>query len=187
MKQATKKEGKQRKIDTVKSLSEKLAKTKALFIADYRGLTHQQLETLRKALKKVEAEYVVVKNSLLHIASNSLEPRTLVPKGASSAYNLEPGDLVGPSAVLLSYADEITPLKELFKTIKALSLPKVKFGFISGKKYSPEEVTIIAKLPAQEVLRGQLVSQLSSPLYGLAHSLNYNLQKLVQVLGVIRK
>lgn len=46
----------QKKVDAVAMLKQKLEKAKALFITEYRGLTHQQLESLRKTLKKVEAE-----------------------------------------------------------------------------------------------------------------------------------
>lgn len=166
---------KAKNIAVVAGLSKKLGRAKSLVLTDYRGLTHKQLEELHKALKKVEAEYVVVKNSLLRIAS------------ASTAYSLLPTDLIGPSAILLAYADEIAPLKELYKTIKTLSLPKIKFGFIDGIVYNEFEIERIAKLPAKEVLQSQVVSQLNSPIYSLVYSLNYNLQKLVYVLSQIKK
>jgi len=165
---------KQKNIDTVATLSEKLARAKSLILTDYRGLTHKQAEELHKALKKVEAEYVVAKNSLLSIASNA------------GSHKVTPEDLIGPTGALLSYGDEIAPLKELYKTIKALTLPKVKFGFISGKRYDATEVETIAKLPTKEVLQAQVVGRLNGPIYGLVYDLNYNLQKLVYVLGQIR-
>lgn len=166
---------KQSNIDTVDSIKTKLAKAKAMIVADYRGLTHKQAEDFHKALKKVGGEFLVAKNSLLRIASEDTE------------FKLQKTDLVGPSGALLSYEDEITPLKELSKLVKTLNLPVVKFGFIGGNRYDANEIDKIAKLPAKSVLQGQLVSQLNSPLYGLAYSLNYNLQKLVYTLGQIKK
>lgn len=166
---------KAKNIAVVAGLSKKLGRAKSLVLTDYRSLTHKQLEDLHKALKKVEAEYVVVKNSLLRIAS------------ASTAYSLLPTNLIGPSAILLSYADEIAPLKELYKTIKTLSLPKIKLGFINGIVYNELEIDRIAKLPTKEVLRTQLVSQLNGPIYGFVFCLNYNLQKLVYILGQIKR
>lgn len=162
-------------ITTVESLKDKFSRAKSVVIADYRGLTHKQAEQLHKDVKKAGGEFLVAKNSLLRIASSS------------SPYNLEPGTLLGPTAALLAFEDELAPLKELYRTIKTLSLPKVKFGFIAGKKYSDLEVESIAKLPSKEVLQGQVVSRLNGPIYGLVYSLNYNLQKLVYVLGQIRK
>lgn len=152
-------------IAIVTSLKEKLSKAKSVVLADYRGLTHKQAEELHKAVKKAGGEFLVAKNSLLKIAGG--------------------WQLKDPTAVLLAYEDELAPLKELAKTIKFLGLPKIKFGFIGQKQYSDTEIDAISKLPAKEVLQAQLVSRFSSPLYGLAYSLNYNLQKLVFVLKAV--
>ncbi len=155
-------------------LKDKLAKAKSIVLTDYRGLTHKQAEELHRSVKKAGGEFIITKNSLLEIASQA------------SNYNLEPRTLSGPTGAILAYDDELAPLKELFKTIKTLSLPKIKFGFISGKRYSDTEVETIAKLPSQDILRGQLVSRLSGPVYGLVYSLNYNIQKLVYVLEGVK-
>lgn len=166
----------QRNIAIAASLKEKLSRAKSVVLADYHGLTHKQAEDLHKAVKKVGGEFVVVKNSLFSIASSS------------SHYPLaSPADLVGPTAALLAYEDELAPLKELFRVIKSLTLPKIKFGFIFGERYSGSEVETIAGLPSKEVLLGQSVSRLNSPLFGLSYSLNYNLQKLAYILGQMRK
>lgn len=156
---------KPKNIAVVQSLKEKLPRARSVILTDYRGLTHKQLEELHKALKKVEAEYIVVKNSLLKIAGGP--------------------ESTGPTAVLVSYADEIAPLKELYKTIKNLTLPKVKFGFINGIVYDEADISRIARLPAKEVLQAQVVGRLNGPIYGLVYCLNYNLQKLVYVLKAV--
>lgn len=157
----------QKNIDIVEALKEKFSRAKSVVLADYRGLTHKQAEELHRNVKKAGGEFVVAKNSLLRIA------------GGYQA--------TGPTGALVAYEDELAPLKELFKTIKALGLPKVKSGTIGGVVYDEAEIGRIAKLPGQDVLRGQLVGQLNSPIYGFVYSLNYNLQKLVYVLGQIKK
>lgn len=166
---------KQKNIDTVATLSEKLGRAKSVVLTDYRGLTHKQSEELHKNVKKAGGEFLVAKNSLLRITSSTTN------------YELQTPDLVGPSAALLAYEDELAPLKELYKTIKNLSLPKIKFGFIGNKKYSDTEIDQIAKLPGKETLQSQLVSRLNSPIYSLVYSLSYNLQKLTYVLSQINK
>lgn len=160
---------KAKNIDTVAKLKEKLERAKGLVLTDYTGLTHKQLEDLHKTLNKVGAEYLVVKNSLLSIASEKKETS------------------VGPTAVMFAYGDELAPVKELYKFIKANTLPKVKGGTINNNSYEAGQIAQLATIPSQEVLYGQVVSGLSSPLYGLAYTLNANLQKLVYVLGQIKK
>ena len=165
---------KQKNIDSVSELKTKVDKSKAIFLADYRGLTHKQLEELHKAVKKVEGEFVVIKNSLLRRSLNT-------------EYRIPDTSLTGPTAALFAYSDELSPLKELFKFIKAHSLPKMKLGLMGAVVYDESQVATLAKLPSQEILRGQLVSGLSGPVYGLVYALNGNLQKLVTVLGQIKR
>ncbi len=160
---------KAKNIESVVKLKEKLERAKGLVLTDYTGLTHKQLEDLHKTVKKVGAEYLVVKNSLLSIASDKKETS------------------VGPTAVLFAYEDELAPIKELFRFIKTNQLPKVKAGTISGQTYDGQQVATLATIPSKEALYGIVVSRLNSPLYGLAYSLNSNLQKLVYTLGQIKK
>ena len=165
----------QKKIATVESLKEKVARAKAIYLTDYRGLTHKQLEELHKLVKKAEGEYLIVKNSLLRLASQS------------SSFHIPASSLTGPTAVLFSFTDELVSLKELYKFIKTLALPKIKFGFIGKTVFDEAELTTLARLPSREVLRGQVVSRLSGPMYGLVYTLNGNLQKLAYVLSQIKR
>lgn len=164
----------QRNIDSVGNLKDKAAKAKAVYLTDYRGLTHKQLEQLHTAVRANDGEYVVVKNSLLRLALGKSKEEM------GTSYH-------GPMAALFAYNDEITPLKEMFKFIKTNALPKIKMGFFGDLAYNEAEVTRLAKLPSKQELYGQVVSRVSGPMYGLVYTLNGNLQKLVTVLGRIQK
>lgn len=169
----------QRKIDAVTMLSDKLTRAKAFFLADYRGLTHQQLEQLKKALKKVEGEFVVAKNTLLKVALEKSQN----PKPNTEELTKE---LKNPTAAFFAYADEISAIKELANFIKGTQLPKIKLGFFNGKIASEDDFKKLASLPTREVLLATLVGRLKSPIYGLHYALNWNLQRLVTVLGNIK-
>jgi large subunit ribosomal protein L10 len=166
-----------KKVDEVTLLKGKLGKTKALFLTEYRGLTHQQLEQLRRALKKVQAEYIVAKNSLMHIAMKEWN--------SAAAEKLKDG-LKNPTATLLAMGDEVAAIKALSEFIKTAQLPKVKIGFFSGEVTKEEDFKKLATLPVRSQLLGMLVGQLNSPIQGLHYALNWNLQKLVTVLGNIK-
>lgn len=159
---------KDKKIQVVGELKDKLAKAKSLVLTDYRGLTHHQLEELKRALKEAGAEFLVTKNTLLRLAGNKKE-------------EVE-AHLNGPTAALFAYEDEIAPLSVLARFIKNFGLPQIKIGLMGEKILSSEEVLRLALLPSREVLLATLVARLKSPLYGLHYSLNYNLQKLALVL-----
>ncbi len=161
---------KQQKAILVTALKEKVSKAKSLVLTDYRGLTHQQLEEIKKAVKKVDGEFVIAKNTLL---SRSL---------LTTNYQLPNTELKGPIATLLSYGDALAPISALAKLIKALGLPKIKLGWLENKVYNEAEVLSIANLPSKEILAGTVVARLKSPIYGLHNALNYNLMKLAMVL-----
>lgn len=159
---------KQKNISVVTELTDKLAKAKSVVVTDYQGLTHKQAEELHKNVKKVGGEYLVVKNSLLKIASGKIVT-------------------TGPTAVLLSYDDEIAPLKEMAKFMKATTLPKIKASVFGDTHYDGAQTEVLSKLPGKQELQGMVVARLYGPMYGLLYTLNGNLNNLVYVLSQIKK
>lgn len=160
-----------RKVAIVNKLTEKAQKAKALVFTNYQGLTHKQIEALKKALRGLDSEFVVTKNTLLKLALG-------MNKIPDSNFD-------GPTATLFAYGDFINPLKELAKSIKLFKLPNIKFAVVEGKLLEAEDVLKLAMLPTREVLIGQVIGSLKGPLYGLHRSLNWNLQKLVVTLKAI--
>lgn len=144
-------------IESVAKIKEKLDRASGVVVTDYQGLTHKQLEEIHKGLKKVNAEYLVVKNSLLKIAGFK-ETAT------------------GPTGVFLSYTEDFAPLKELFKFVKTFSLPKIKMGIINGTTYDDKQIAELAAIPSREILLSKL-----------AYVLNANTQKLAYILSQIKK
>jgi large subunit ribosomal protein L10 len=152
-------------------------------LTDYRGLTHQQLEQLKRALKKVEAEFLVVKNTLLGIALEVKDPKVQSFKDAKDKLKEE---LKNPTAVLFAFGDELAAVKELAKSIKNIQLPKIKIGLFSGKLTTASDFTRLASLPDRQVLLAILAMRLKSPLYGLHYALSWNLQRLVIALNSVK-
>jgi large subunit ribosomal protein L10 len=166
----------QKKIDIVADLNQKLAKAKAVIFTNYQGITHKQLEALKKAIKPLDAEYVVAKNSLV---LRALDENKIKLEGENP--------LEGPTGTMLIYADVIGPLKQLAKTIKELGMPSVKLGIMENKFLTGEQILKISTLPSRETLLAQIAAGLKSPISGLHRALNWNLQKLVMTLGAVAK
>lgn len=55
----------EKKEKIVAEISEKVNRAKAMIFTNYEGLTHKQLEGLKKAIKTLDAELMVTKNTLL--------------------------------------------------------------------------------------------------------------------------
>lgn len=164
----------QKKKDIVNNLTNDLKDAKSVILADYRGLTMKQLEDLRKSLRAVNAQFTIAKNTLLKISlgetGNKLEEF-----------------FKEPTAVLIAKGDEVAPLKELAKFFKNFQKPVVKAGFLGKDILTAQDVDRLSKLPTREVLIGQLLGGLNSPISGLVYTLNGNIQKLAIVLSRINK
>ena len=163
----------QKKKDTVNELTDKIAKSRSIIFADYTGIKHKQLETLRKNLKKTGAEFAVTKNKLLE--------RALGDTAASVKSYLKEN-----TGALFNYEDEVAGLKEMLKFFKAQTLGKTKGGLLGTQVLTDAEVTRLSKLPAKQELLGMLVGQMKSPLYGLHRALSWNMNKLVWALQAVK-
>jgi len=167
-------ENRQKKEAILAELTEKVQKSNAFVFVNYQGLTHIQLEGLKRAAKKLDAEFVAVKNSLM--------------LRALSEYNLSDEDknnFEQPTATLFIYGDVVEPLKHLAKTAKELSLPKIKFGILDKNLITSAQVLHLATLPALPVMRAQLLGMMMSPIQSLHRALNWPMQSLVMTLNAI--
>ena len=164
----------EKKKNIVNDLTEDLKGAKSIVLTDYRGMTMKQLEDLRKALRAVNAQFTIAKNTLLRISLGD----TGKDEKLQSSFK-------EPTAVLISKDDEVAPLKELAKFIKLIQKPIIKAGILGNSILTSSEVERLSKLPTREVLIAQLLGGLNSPISGLVYALNGNIQKLVFVLSKI--
>lgn len=169
-------QNRQKKEVLVSELSERVERAKAFVFTNYQGLTHQQIEGLKRASKKLNAEYVVVKNTLML--------RSLEKFGLSDE---DKKHFEQPTATLFIYDDVIEPLKELQKVVKQFQLPSVKMGIFENSPISAEQVVKLSNLPTLPILRGQLLGMMMSPVQGLHRALSWNMQSLVMTLNAIAK
>jgi large subunit ribosomal protein L10 len=167
-------QNRQKKEQLVAELVEKVGKSQGMVFANYQGLTHQQLENMKRKLKKSNAEFIAVKNTLLLRALGDK-----LDEASKAHFNQ-------PTGAMFIYDDIVDPLKELTQTIKEFKMPVIKFGILDGKIVTNQEVTKIALLPPLPVLRAQLLGQMQAPISGLHRALNWNLQKLVLTLNAIK-
>lgn len=165
---------KQKKIDAVKTLGDKVQKAKVIILADYQGLKHKQLETLRKLLKKSDGEFIVAKNRLIK--------RSLGDYAASMQDNLKE-----ETAVLFAYSDEVAPIKELLKFFKTAGIGKPKAGLLGATILTENEIQKLAALPTREILLSMLLRQLNAPIQGLHSALKWNINTLVWAIKGIQE
>ncbi len=162
----------QKNITSLTHLEEKISSSKTVILANYMGLKVAQIQELKRAVKQENGEFTVVKNTLLNLALRNLKFN--IPESVKFEF---------PTAILLSFKDEVAPLKKLVEFSKTSELPKLRFGFL-GKDYLAEDrVMALSRVPTREVLLEKMLSSLNSSTYGMVWVLKGNLQKLVTVLS----
>ncbi len=164
----------QKKEHIVAEVKAKMQKAQGLVFTNYQGLTHQQIEHLKKDLRKADAEYAVIKNTLIK--------RTLVDRELTEA---DLNHFQQPTGTLFMYSDVVEPLKALAKTMKLLGFPTIKFGILDGTITSESDVIKLSTLPSKDVLRAQLLGMMKSPILGLHRALSWNMQKILMTLSAI--
>jgi len=167
----------QKNLDQVKNLQAKLKQAKSVVLADYCGLSVNLQQDLRKQVKDVDGELLVIKNTLLKIALKNQK------------YSLKPllDAFTGPTITLLAYEDEIAPLKALADFAKDHQLPKIKAGFLSKEPLTQAQVKALAKLPTKVELLSKTVATIKAPLSGIVNVLSGNLRHLTYALEAIKQ
>ena len=67
------------KRETVAELREELANARTMIVSEYRGLTVKEIAEIRRALRKQDVSYRVVKNRLMRIAAQDSVGEALSP------------------------------------------------------------------------------------------------------------
>ena len=167
-----KKEGKSQ---VVNEIAQKLGTCQAAFLADYRGLTVEQVNTLRGELKKIGVEYRVVKNTLLRLAAKDTDVECL------SEY------LQGPTAIALAGSDPVGPAKVLTEFAKSNKAFELRAGQLNGKLLTLEDVQALAELPSKEVLLAKMLGSINAPVSNFVGVLAAVPRTFVQVLAAIQQ
>ena len=145
-----KKEDKER---VVAELTELLRTSPSLMVADYRGLTMPQIDELRGRLLEHGARFAVVKNTLTRRAAEAA--------GADALLAL----LEGPTAIafLQSDGDPVAVAKALADSARDTRVLAIRGGILDGRPVEAGQLEELAKLPPEEVLRGQVLGAVTAP------------------------
>src|SRR4051794_7709224 len=133
-----------------------------------------QAADLRGRLRDADAALRVVKNTLTERAADQV--------GADSLKEL----LEGPTALTFVRGDVALAAKAIATFRRENEIPQFKGGTMGGEPISVEQIESIARLPARDVLQGQFVGVLASPITGLVRGLGSLLGGLAVQLGAIR-
>jgi large subunit ribosomal protein L10 len=164
---------KEEKAALVDEIVDRLGDAEAIFAVDYRGITVPQAAELRAKLNEADTTFRVVKNRLAKRATERAGTAELDPL------------FEGPTALALVKGDAVTAAKTISTFGRQHDILTYKGGLMDGAPLDPDQFRVIARLPGIDVLRGQLVAVVASPISGLARGLASMLSGLAIALGQI--
>lgn len=165
---------KEQKAQVVEEIAAQLTDAGAIFAVDYRGIGVPEAAELRARLAESEASFRVVKNRLAKRAAESAGTEELS------------GLFEGPTALTLVKGDPVTAAKAIADFAREHQVPTYKGGIMDGAALEPDQFRRIARLPGLEVLHGQLLGAVASPVTGVTRGLNQLLAGLASQLGQIQ-
>jgi large subunit ribosomal protein L10 len=149
------------KAAVIEEVADQIRAAETIFAVDYRGLTVQDAANLRTRLVEAGATFRVVKNRLTIRAADAA--------GAESLKEL----LEGPTAFtfVAEGGDAALAAKALAQYRRETDTLAFKGGQMGADILSIEQIESISRLPARDVLHGQFVGVLASPLTTLVRGL----------------
>jgi large subunit ribosomal protein L10 len=163
------------KATAIAEIAAHIDESQAVFAVDYRGISVPQVAELRAKLRESDATFKVVKNSLTERAADQV--------GAETLKEL----LEGPTALTFVRGDIATAAKAVADYGRATQLLPFKGGLMDGAAIDPDQIRSLSRLPSREVLYGQLVGVVASPISGLVRTLGALVGGLAVALEQVRE
>ena len=163
------------KAEVVDRIAADIEASDAVLALDYRGMSVKQAAELRTALLEANASFRIVKNTLTERAADKA--------GAESLKEL----LDGPTALTFVRGDVALAAKAVATFRRREGILEIKGGRLEGEPLSVDEFESIARLPARDVLHGQFVGVLASPITGLVRGLASMISGLAVALRQIEE
>jgi large subunit ribosomal protein L10 len=162
------------KRETIEALRAQLDASRTMIVSEYRGLKVKEITEIRRALRKSDVSYRVVKNRLMRIAAQD----------NPAAAALSPL-LAGPSAIAFG-TDEARTAKAVLDAVRPYArIVKITGGVLGSTAIDADGVTRLATLPSREVLLAEALGAITAPLAttaGLFDAPGRDIAGLVQAL-----
>ncbi len=143
-------------------------------LADYRGLTVEEMTSLRKQAREEGVYLRVVRNTLLKRAVEGTE------------YECINEALIGPTMLAFSQEDPGAAARVIQDFAKTHDQLEVKALSISGKLLAADQIDVLAKMPTRDQAISMLMSVMQAPVTKLVRTMNEVPGKLVRTLAAVR-
>lgn len=139
------------KTAAVEDITSRFGESNAALLTEYRGLTVTEIADVRNALRDADADYKVMKNTLVRIAAKDVGLEELT------------GLLTGPTAIAFCRGDAVAAAKALDEAAKRFPVLVIKGGVLNGKILDGDQARALASIESREVLLSKIAMLVNQP------------------------
>lgn len=144
------------KVQAVAEIKERIEGARAVFLAEYAGLSVKEQQDLRRELRANGAEFKVVKMTLARRAADDLDIDSLDEL------------LLGPTGLTFADDDPVGAAKVLKNFSRDHDVFIVKGGLLGLEFLTPEKISELADIEPRDVLLAKLAGAMKAPMANLA-------------------
>ncbi len=167
----------EKKSQEISSISERLGRSKAAFLVDFKGMDVESVTALRKALKPVQSEMKVVRN-------------TLAIRALSDHPQMKPvleDKFVGTNAIVFAFDDPSAAAKTLAKFGEDVEAFQIKTGVLDGNLLDERAIKQLATLPTKPELQAMLLAVFAAPMTKILGTMQAVPEGFVRVLNAYKE
>ena len=158
----------------VAEVNETANKALSAVMADYRGVSVDEMTSLRQQARGAGVHVKVIRNTLAKRAFEGTEFECLNEA------------LLGPNILAFSIEDPGAGARVFKDFAKDNESFEIKALSVGGKMLPPEQIDVLAKLPNREQALAMLLSVMQAPITKLARTLNDVPGRVTRVVAAVR-
>ena len=164
----------EKKQQQVENFTQLINDAEAAISINYVGLTVSQQQELRDELRKTDAQFRVIKNTLFKIATKNTG-------------NEELNQLInGPTALIATKEDIVSPARIIMNFLKNNEdAIQINNGYYFGNIVDPEYIKDISNIPTKEVLLGKISGQLIGQISNFMNLSKNSISKFQMLIGAL--
>jgi large subunit ribosomal protein L10 len=163
------------KMAEVEVIAQHLGEAQSMVLADYHGVTVEQMSAFRKKCRENNVVCRVVKNRLAKIAADRADVSGL------KEY------LTGPMALILGPNSQVDPAKLVVDFAKDVKAFEIGGGVMDGVHLPSDEVVSLSKIPSRDELYAKMMGSINAPLTGIVGVTNGVMSALTRAVDAVAK
>ena len=163
------------KAEALDEVTKLFESSKVVVLTDYKGISVEDVTTLRRSVRSAKGRFKIVKNTLARKVFHD-------EKYASFRKLLK-----GSAALAFGQEDAVELVKKVTEFAKTSKQLTVTAGLLEGQVLLPKDLEILATLPAKPVLYAQLMGWMNAPISQLMSTMDGQVRNFLYLLKGIEE